>query len=196
MCPMPFFNWEPEMSNKPGLLNLLAGKTQLVKKYLNSFLLLFCVGWSVPLMTGRWQYHNCELAKNRDLKRSSWRLWWLKMKMNAPLFHLADIWSSNIKIYSTKKIIKLQRKKHTQITNKFQNQCNQLYPASVLEPHFAETGGVEKDTKKLFVLYCRCLSLWICLMFSMLIIQWVAGREVSPGIKKGKLVPTSPKSFS
>ena len=28
------------MSNKPGLLNLLAGKTQLVKKNLNSFLLL------------------------------------------------------------------------------------------------------------------------------------------------------------
>ena len=30
---MPFFNWEPEMSNKPGLLNLLAGKTQLVNSF-------------------------------------------------------------------------------------------------------------------------------------------------------------------
>ena len=101
MGPMLFFNWEPEMSNKPGLLNQLTGKTQLLRKYLKSFLLLFCVGWSIPLMTGRWQYHNCE---NRYLKRLSWRLWWRIMKMNSSLLFssimylgigLTRIWPSN-----------------------------------------------------------------------------------------------------
>ena len=101
MGPMLFFNWEPEMSNKPGLLNQLTGKTQLLRKYLKSFLLQFCVGWSILLMTGRWQYHNCE---NRDLKRLSWRLWWRIMKMNSSLLFasimyqgvgLTRIWPSN-----------------------------------------------------------------------------------------------------
>ena len=79
-------------AKKTGLLNILAGKTQLVVKYLKSFLLLFCVGWSIPLMTGRWQYHNCELAENRDLKRLSWRLWWPTMKMNSSLLFSSIIY--------------------------------------------------------------------------------------------------------